>query len=64
MLNIISILLVISTALCVLDPAHFSDELHSILPKQMTIINQDLGRTVNGFNVQAYGLTAIPNIPD
>lgn len=26
-------------------------------------MHQDLGRTVNGYNIMAYGLTAIPGLP-
>lgn len=52
-----------ASVFAIVDPSHFSEELFSMVPKGVTILHHDLGRTVNGYNIIAYGLTAIPGIP-
>lgn len=33
-------------------------------PSGVSIIQQDLGRTINGYNIIAYGITAIKPLPE
>ena len=46
-----------------IDPARFQDTLRALLPHDTRLLALDLGRTANGYNIIAYGLTAIPDLP-
>lgn len=60
---VILLVLLVLTSSTTLSPSTFSESIKSSLPDSLNLITIDLGRTVNGFSLMAYGLTGIKNLP-